>query len=177
MQAMSDALATPVSAAAAPSESLWKRRVVNPLLALARQGITPEKLALSVSLGCVIGVFPVVGTTTISCIGVAAVLRLNQVAMQVGNWIAYPFLLLLVIPFVRLGEWIMGAHRFPLDIKDLRLVAEQGASVFLVQFGDAIAHGILGWIAVAPLATAIIFFSLLPLFRKSPPGGAAKPAA
>lgn len=153
------------SASAPPAAGLWQRRVVAPLLGVLRQGVTPEKLALSVALGCVIGVFPVLGTTTILCISVAAALRLNQVAIQVGNWIAYPFLLLLVIPFVRLGEKIFGVPSFPLTLSELKLVAEQGARVFFVQFGDAILHGIAGWISVAPLTTAILFFALRPAFR------------
>lgn len=173
LPSMPDVAAIP-PAAAPVSGSLWRRRVVNPLLAMLRQGVTPEKIALSVSLGCVIGVFPVVGSTTFICVAVAAALRLNQVAMQVGNWVAYPLLLILVIPFVRLGERILGLQPFPLNMAELKLVAEQGARVFFAEFGSAVLHGILGWTAVAPLACAIIFFALLPIFRRTRLG--AKPA-
>jgi hypothetical protein len=38
------------------------RKVVLPVVELLRQGITPEKIALSIALGAVIGVFPVFST-------------------------------------------------------------------------------------------------------------------
>lgn len=40
----------------------WARRqIVTPVVALLRQGATPEKLALSLALGIALGVFPVLG--------------------------------------------------------------------------------------------------------------------
>jgi hypothetical protein len=41
------------------------RRVVDPILGLMTQGITPEKIALSLAFGIVLGVFPMLGSTTI----------------------------------------------------------------------------------------------------------------
>jgi uncharacterized protein (DUF2062 family) len=49
------------------SEGFFSRRLVRPLLNLLRQGVTPEKIALSVALGVMLGVFPVLGATTALC--------------------------------------------------------------------------------------------------------------
>ena len=147
-------------------ESFWRRRIVSPILALLRQGATPEKLSLAIALGFVLGIFPVLGLTTVLCIVVAAALRLNQAAAQVGNVLSTPFFIALMIPFVRFGERLTGSEAFPLAAEQLREVAEKGAIAFFKAFSIAILHGVLGWIVVAPIVTAVLYFTLLPLVRR-----------
>ena len=90
--------------------SIW-RRAVAPLRALLLQGATPEKLALAIAIGFAVGVFPLLGTTTMIAIVLAALFRLNQAAMQIGNaFSALPYFLLLV-PFVRMGEFMVDQLR------------------------------------------------------------------
>lgn len=144
----------------------WRGRVMAPLFALLRQGATPEKLSLAIALGFVLGIFPILGTTTLLCIAVIFALRLNQVAAQVGNGLSTFFFIALVIPFVRLGEQLTGADAFPLAIDRLRDVAKQGAGVFFKTFSVAILHGVLGWMVVAPIVAAVLYFALLPLVRR-----------
>ena len=64
------------------SFGFWHRRIVNPILDLLRQGITPEKMALSIALGITLGITPVIGSTSILCLLAAIVLRLNTPAIQ-----------------------------------------------------------------------------------------------
>jgi uncharacterized protein (DUF2062 family) len=49
------------------------RRVVDPILRLMTQGITPEKIALSLAFGIVLGVFPMLGSTAILCVVAALI--------------------------------------------------------------------------------------------------------
>lgn len=73
-----------------------------------RQGISPQRLALTLALGFAIGCLPVVGVTTAICLLVAACLRLNLPAIQAANWAAMPFQVALIVPFVRLGGRLFG---------------------------------------------------------------------
>ena len=145
---------------------IWRRRVASPLLALLHQGATPEKLSLAIALGFVLGIFPVLGVTTLLCIAVAAALRVNQVAAQVGNGVSTLFFIALMIPFVRLGERLTGTAAFPLAMDQLREVARQGTVVFFKTFSVAILHGVLGWAVAAPILAAILYFALLPMLRR-----------
>jgi uncharacterized protein (DUF2062 family) len=147
-------------------ESFWQRRIASPLVALLRQGATPEKLSLAIALGFVLGLFPVLGTTTVLCVAVAAALRLNQAAAQVGNGVSAFFFFALVIPFVRLGELVTSSDAFPLTMDQLREVAKQGAVFFFKTFSVAILHGVLGWVVAAPIGAAVLYFALLPLLRR-----------
>jgi len=52
-------------------EGFFRRRIARPIVELLRQGVTPEKMALSLALGVALGVFPVLGTTTALCALVA----------------------------------------------------------------------------------------------------------
>ena len=71
-----------------------------------RQGIAPRRLALTLALGFAIGCIPVVGIPTLVCAGLAVALRLNLPAIQAANYVAMPFQVALIVPFVRLGGWL-----------------------------------------------------------------------
>ena len=47
--------------------SFWHKRIVGPIVAQLRQGIAPEKVALTIALGMVLGVFPILGSTMLLC--------------------------------------------------------------------------------------------------------------
>lgn len=147
-------------------ESFWKRRVVTPLVAQLRQGVTPEKLALTVALGLVLGIFPILGATTLLC-GIAAVaLRLNQPVIQIVNYFAYPAQLALIIPIYRAGEMLFGKAPIPLSIPLIfeRFRADFGQ--FLSDFGMVAVQGIVVWCLIAPMAIAVLYFTARPLIRR-----------
>jgi uncharacterized protein (DUF2062 family) len=88
----------------------WLRRqIVNPVLDLLRQGVTPEKISLSIALGITLGVTPVLGSTSVLCFLAAVLLRLNLPALQLVNYLVYPLQFALLVPFIRVGEWILAA--------------------------------------------------------------------
>src|SRR3954470_15394274 len=76
------------------------------------QGISPERLALTLALGFAIGCLPMVGIPTALCLLLAFGLRLNVPAIQVANYAAMPLQIVLMFPFVRLGSWMFasGSH-------------------------------------------------------------------
>ncbi len=84
-------------------------RVAHLVSGWLRAGTSPQKLACSLALGFVLGVFPVFGVPTILCGVAAAVWRLNLVALQLTNYLAYPLQIALVWPFIRLANLLFGA--------------------------------------------------------------------
>jgi uncharacterized protein (DUF2062 family) len=144
----------------------WRRRVGDPLVSLLAQGLTPERLALSLAVGLVLGLFPIVGTTTLLCLAAGFAFRLNHVALQLANHLAYPLQLPLVLAFVRLGERLVGAPRVSFDPLALAQHFQRDASGFLLDFGLTGLHGILGWGILAPALLAATFFALRPVVRR-----------
>ena len=155
----------------------WQRRVVAPVVAQLKQGITPEKIALTLALGGVLGIFPILGATTLLC-GVAGVwLRLNQPLIQLVNYLVYPLQLLLLIPFYRAGERLFGAEPVPI-VDGPGLIARFGESPwqFLLDYGRVGLYGIAVWCLVAPLLAALAYALLKPVLVRLRPRSSAAAA-
>jgi uncharacterized protein (DUF2062 family) len=146
----------------------WLRRwILEPLLALLRQGMAPERLALCVAIGIGVGSIPVLGVSTILCAAIALIFRLNLPAMQVVQWAMAPIQLLLIIPFVRLGEWLVHARPQPVTIKAGFALMAQGVGHAVVVLWDAIVHATFAWVLVAPVVIFSIYKALTPVFRRA----------
>lgn len=145
--------------------SFWQRRIVAPIVAQLQQGITPEKIALTIALGMVLGIFPILGSTTLLC-GLAAVwLRLNQPIIQLVNYFAYPLQLALIIPIYRGGEILFRQTPIPLSIPLIfeRFKADFGQ--FLRDFGMIAVQGIVVWCLLAPVLVGVLYFVFRPFLR------------
>lgn len=138
----------------------WRRRVLGVILAQLKQGITPDKIALTLALGGVLATFPILGSTTILCGLAAVVLKLNQPIIQLANWLAYPLQILLLIPFYRLGEYLFGTPHLSLSIPQMVQRFDAGPLKFIADFGIIALGGIGAWCVTAPLAIAVIYFAL-----------------
>ena len=145
-----------------PSASFWKRRILAPLIGQLRQGITPEKIALTLALGAVLSIFPILGATTILCTLAAFTLKLNQPIIQLINYLAYPAQLALLIPFYRAGETLFGHPHIPLSITFLLARFRADPRQFLRDFGMIGVQGIAVWCLVAPLLATVIYFAVRP---------------
>lgn len=148
-----------------PSASFWKRRIVTPIVGQLRQGITPEKIALTLALGGVLSIFPILGATTILCTLAAFMLKLNQPIIQLVNYFAYPAQLALLIPFYRSGETLFGHPHVPLSITFLLERFRSDPGQFLRDFGMIGMQGIVVWALVAPLLAAILYCTFRPPLR------------
>src|SRR5436853_6256729 len=105
-----------MEATASPKHGWWYRKLVLPIIDLLRQGITPEKIALSLAFGIGLGVFPMLGSTTILCGLAAVIFRLNLPSIQLVNYFVYPLQLALLIPFFRFGEAIFRSPHVALSL-------------------------------------------------------------
>jgi uncharacterized protein (DUF2062 family) len=143
-----------------------QRRVKTPVITLLRQGITPDKMALCLALGVGIGVFPILGTTTAILTIVALTLRLNLVAIQVANYVTYPLQILLIIPFLRIGEWLVGAPPLPLSVTQIVERFDGGFWNGITTLATSLLHAALGWLVVVPAVTVGIYVGLRPVLRR-----------
>jgi uncharacterized protein (DUF2062 family) len=148
-------------------EGFFRRRIAWPILELLRQGVTPEKMALSLALGVAIGVFPALGTTTALCALVAFIWRLNLPAIQIVNYFVYPVQLALLIPFFRAGEILFGAPHLPLSgsqIVGMVRASFWGAIRFL---WTTTWHAMIAWCLIAPVFVGLVYVILAPLLRRA----------
>ena len=147
-------------------KKFWRERVLGLIVAQLTQGVTPQKIALTIALGFNLGIFPIMGSTTVLCAVAGVCLRLNQPVIQLVNWLVYPLHLALILVFVRIGEWIVGAPLVPFSIPELVRKFDASPIKFLQQFGMTGVHGIIAWLIIAPIVAALIYFILLPPLKK-----------
>jgi len=151
---------------APPRRSFWQRRIVAPIVAQLTQGVTPQKIALTIALGLMLGIFPILGSTTALCALAGIFLKLNQPIIQLINYLGYPLQLALLIPFYRAGEHLLGRTPIPLSIPLLFDRFSADFWLFIRDFGMVAIGGILVWVIVAPAGTAAIYVATLPALRR-----------
>jgi hypothetical protein len=113
-------------------------------LAAVTAGLTPEKVALVIAVGFVLGTFPVLGAATILCAIAALVFRLNMPALQAVNQIVTPAQYALLLPLARLGARVIGARP---------------------GIGGAVVHAVTGWCCVCVPLGVVLYVSLVLLMR------------
>ena len=84
-----------------------------------RRGLTPHKLSMTCAMGVVIGIFPVFGTTTILCFGIAIAFRLNIPLIQLVNYLVAPLQLIFILPFIKMGTILFRLNPFPYNMDQL----------------------------------------------------------
>ncbi|MEQ8243942.1 MAG: DUF2062 domain-containing protein [Fulvivirga sp.] len=141
-------------------------KLLKPLLGFLKQGMTPTRLALSVSLGFVFGLFPVVGITTVLCLLIAVIFKLNVAAIQLINYIVYPLQLLLIIPFINLGSKILNVNPIPYSISELIDMVKNDFLLALKQLWVAHLMGMFAWLIIIVPIGLIIYLSLRIVFKK-----------
>lgn len=151
----------------APVHHNWLyRRVALPVLALLRMGASPEKLAWSLAVGLLIGINPILGSTTVLCLAVAFLLRLNIAASQLGNHIVYPLQLVLVIPVIRLASRVFHTAPMPLSANELLHAARERPLALSRQLWLWEWHAFILWAIFAAIAIPIIALALTPFLRR-----------
>lgn len=142
-----------------------RRRVIVPVLELLKQGVTPERLALSLAIGTVLGVSPILGMTTALAFVICYFFRLNPIAMQLMNYVMYPFQVILLIPFIGAGEVLFHERHLRLTTTQIQQLVHNDFTFALRLLWTAIWHAVTVWALLSPLATFILYLILTPVLR------------
>ena len=153
-----------------------RRKVVDRIVPLLKQGISPEKIALALAMGAVIGICPLIGATTAMCVVVALALRLNQPAIQIANYLVYPLQIALLIPFFQFGAWLFGMAPLPLSAHHLVFMFHENFWETVNSLWHIIIHAIVAWGLISLPTIAGLYYILRPLIRrlKAGPGTTSK---
>ncbi|MGD0446311.1 MAG: DUF2062 domain-containing protein [Edaphobacter sp.] len=151
----------------APVHHNWLyRRVALPILALLRMGASPEKLAWSIAAGLLIGINPILGSTTVLCLAIAFVFRLNVAASQIGNHVVYPLEIVLIIPFINAASRIFRTEPMPLSANELLHAAREHPLALTRRLWLWEWHAFLLWVILAAIAIPLLALVLTPLLRR-----------
>jgi uncharacterized protein (DUF2062 family) len=129
-------------------------------------GATPERLAWSIAAGIVIGINPLLGSTTVLCLAVALAFRLNVAASQIGNHIVYPLELLLFIPFLRLGSIVFHTAALPLAPSAILEEARRHPIDLVREIWRWEWHALVVWAALSAIVMPVLAIALTPFLRR-----------
>lgn len=110
--------------------------------------LSPEQIALLLSVGLVLGVFPIMGCPTVLCLLAAFGLRLNFAALQLLNNISSPLQLALLLPLAHAGSRVCGGA-----------MLSGGSWQWIV--GSAAVHAVTGWACICIPLGAVLYISLV----------------
>jgi uncharacterized protein (DUF2062 family) len=157
--------APPLEPTAPPRRKFWQRWGVDPVARQLTQGVTPQKISLSIAVGSTLALFPILGTTTTLCVIAGIVLGLNQPILQGVNALCTFIYFPLLLAFVRLGDAVLRSPPSSLNIALMISTFTHHPGQFFRQFGVTALHALLGWGIVAPFWTAGVYLVLLPPLR------------
>lgn len=152
--------------AVATKESWWRRWLVAPVVTQLTHGTSPDRIGWTIALGMVVGVFPIMGSTTLVCLLIGWLLRLNQPVLHVFRAVVYPLHLALILIFIRLGERLYGAPLISFSIPQLIGKFKDSPLQFARDFGMAAWHGVSAWLLIAPVVAVLIKMAAMPALRK-----------
>lgn len=141
-------------------------KLFNPLIEYLKQGLSPEKMALTFAISLVVGVIPVWGAVTALCFILALVLRLNFPAMLVITTFTTPLQIFGYVPFIELGVGIFGGETIDLSYGEMVYLIRTDFRKALAQMGYANLMGVFAWLGLALPSGIMIYHTSRPMFQK-----------
>lgn len=145
--------------------SIWRRWVYEPIRQQIKQGISSHKIAQAIALGIAIGIFPIIGSTTLLSLAIGVPLKLNQPILQAFKALATPLQWVLILGFYRVGEWAFHLQPVSLSIPVMMKEFAAAPGPFFAKYGITALGGIGVWIIVLPFILAAIYFTTRPLIE------------
>ncbi len=135
-----------------------------PFRLVPQQGLTAEKLALSITIGIIAGLFPVLGATTVISLLLTMLFRQNLLVVQSVQWLLALVQILLIIPFMQVGAFILNQQGVPVNIHQINLAFQPGILSGLKTIGIFYLYAILTWTILAIPTGALSYFTLRAVF-------------
>jgi hypothetical protein len=135
-------------------------RVRQRLKLLATSGLSPRSLALTLCIGGALGVLPLIWGTSFICLWLAHRCRLNHLVLQSVNYLLYPVQIALLVPFCKLGLWLVpfGPTVMPDQLSHL-VQAGLSGTLWLVLWLTL--KAVLAWLVTVPPVALLVYLLLL----------------
>lgn len=137
-------------------------KVKDKTTALLKQGLTPKELSQSLIVSGLISTIPILGVSTFMITTVSLRQKLNLPIMISLSYLMWPVQILLIIPFIRVGEFIFSLPRNQHTVEEIISSFQTSFFQTLSQLSFELLCGLGGWLLTAvPLALGMYWISLL----------------
>lgn len=132
-----------------------------------RQGLTPNELSQSIIVSGLISTIPILGVSTFLITTVSLKRRLNLPVMISLSYLMWPVQILMIIPFIRVGEFIFSVPQNHHTVDEIINSFQESFFKTLSHLSFELLCGLGGWFFTAvPFAAGVYLVSLLFLKRK-----------
>lgn len=130
-----------------------------------KKGLSNKECERAIGLGLTIGVFPIMGfSTPMNSLG-AYLFKLNMAVVLAANFSIGFLKVLLIYPFLRVGEWMWGAEPLTLNLVQLTQQFFIDWVGTLQEFGLSFIHAMMGWTVCAPVLYLLFCLLAKPIIR------------
>jgi len=136
---------------------LWRNRVREPVMRELTRGVSPERVALASILGLVSATWPQIGTNPIMALLLSWTFRCNKAIASGISLVFTPLQYVLMIPFLRLGETLLGLEHFQTSVPEIIYIVVTDPIGSFKVLGMPLVHAILGWSSTWLLIGPAIF--------------------
>jgi uncharacterized protein (DUF2062 family) len=135
----------------------WNIRALkSKTVALFKQGLSPKELTQSILVSALISIIPIVGVTTVLLTILSLKRKLNLPIMIAISYLAWPLQILMIIPFINIGEFIFSIPQSNHSAQEIIASFQESFFGTLSQLSFELLCGFGGW-----LLTAVPFFTLI----------------
>lgn len=140
--------------------------VLRPIKQQLTQGISPHKIALAIAFGLTLGIFPIIGSTTLLTLLFGIPLHLNQPILQTFKTLASPLQWALILGFYRLGEKLFMATPVSLSIPVMIDEFREAPLPFFMKYGQTALYGVAVWCLLAPFILLALYYLTRPMITQ-----------
>ncbi len=142
----------------------WKKQIMLKkvkfiIIEQLKTGVTPEKMTDAVLAGGLIGIFPIIGATTLLAALVAHFFKLNQIIIQTVNYLFYPIQILSIPLYIKIVSLIFNVGDVPIRPDLIVKKFNEGFVNFLKLYGLIGLYAFILW----GLLTIVFYFLIRPL--------------
>ena len=139
-----------------------KQKSIAIIFKMLKEGMSLHKIALCIALGITLGIFPVLGMTTLLCTIAAITFRLNLPAIQLVNYMVYPAQLVLIAPFYSAGGWFIDRQVWLKPDESIMSLMKNDFWGSMTSLWDLSLYAIFTWMVICPFLILILYVLLKP---------------
>lgn len=129
---------------------------------LFKQGLTPKELSKSIIVSGLISTIPILGVSTFMITTISLKTKLNLPVMIALSYLMWPIQILMIIPFIRAGQFIFSVPRNHHTIEEIISSFQNSFFTTLSNLSFELICGLGGWFLTAvPFAIGIYWVTLL----------------
>ena len=148
------------------TKAAFNSKYLAPIKKLLLQGSSPKAVAFGIAAALVLGLFPVIGSTTVLITVFALVFRLNLPLMQLVNYTVFPLQIIVIVPLMKLGEVIFGFEKLSYTASEIASLVSEDIFNAIELLWNVTMQAIGAWFIIAPAAVFGLFLFFYTILSK-----------